>query len=234
LQIAGYTNLVLTQEPGGEKGGIPGGMGTHKGLGFQILYVALSIFNVITMVKSIVQSVAKGALGRIVEALSGPRAWLQAAREFFLEELPAALREISPGTIWRNVKAFFLDARLWASVRQWRNYRSFLFTPRWFGTLEQVGGQSLYTWEHMFLPRMLERDPLLRPFVNSYLNTFLRLPMELNRNMGVLGLNKMVFYYGAARALITSWGVGQWFGNKILEGAAPTPTPPRDVGAASK
>ena len=227
LQILGYTNLDFGSDSGGAKsGGIPGGAGSHKSFLGQVLYAVCAIVNLVMMVKSIIQSVAKGALGRIMSVLSSPRAWLASAERFFLRELPTAVRKIS----WKNtvgtLKALFNETRQWKSVASWRNYKSFLFKPRWFGTLERVGQKSLYTWEHFFPQKLLQTHPRLGWFINSYANTWLRLPLETNSSLGAWGVRKVVFYYGAARAVVKSWQLGWWVGNKAIEEPSPRTAAP--------
>ncbi len=229
LKVAGVTNLSFGDDPGGApSGGIPGGEGTHRSFLGQIAYVALSIVNLITMIKSVVQSVAKGALTRLYRVLTSPRAWITAIEEFRGELAGAWSKFWKSAGGWspkrrmmQILKAVFWDKRTYEAIRDWRNSASFLFKPRLFGTLEKVGTESLYTWEHIIPQSWGRKFTRLNPFINSYLNSFLRIPKTLNSSIGDFTVRKVVFYYGAARALITSWGAGQWLGHKIVDQQAP-------------
>jgi hypothetical protein len=50
-KIAGYANFEFGRRgsPGGGSGGIPGGHGTHGGVGWQLLYLAIGIASVLTL-----------------------------------------------------------------------------------------------------------------------------------------------------------------------------------------
>jgi len=223
LKIAGYTNFEFGQDdPNGQAGGIPGGAGFLKGKAWQFIYLAVSAVSLVLAVKAVIQSVAKGVLGRLFAALRSPRAIL---REFglFLREGGQAWRKfwrpsggVGPGKrMVTFFRAMFLDGRAWKSIREFRR-DSFLFKPRWFGTLERVGQRSLYTWEHI-IPQSVGRNyPRLRPFINSYLNSFLRLPMEFNSALGNRWGPKLQFYVGAVEALGRSWKFGNWIGEKAI------------------
>jgi RHS repeat-associated protein len=235
LKIAGYLNLEFGEgDANGSSGGIPGGQGSHKGNSFwQAAYVLVTIVNTIMMVKSIVQSIAKGALARIWRLISSPRVLI---RDFvaFLGEGAQAWKKffgrgggVGPGKRFATIlKALFYDVRNWGTIRKFRNADSFLFKPRLFGTLERIGNRSLYTWEHIF-PQSIGRSyPRLRPFINSYLNSGLRLPMEFNSALGNRLGPKLSFYYGAGQALVKSWQFGTWFGHKAIDDrTSATPVP---------
>jgi hypothetical protein len=235
LKVAGYTNLEFGQDdPNGQKGGIPGGMGFLKGAFWQGLYLLISAVNLILAVKAVIQSVAKGVLGRLLAVLRSPRALL---REFglFLREGAQAWRGfwrtsggVGPGRrILGFFRTMFWDRRTYETIRNFRR-DSFLFRPRWFGTLERVGQRSLYTWEHIIPQSVGRRFPRLQPFINSYLNSFLRLPMEFNSALGNRWGPKLQFYIGAYEALRRSWKFGNWIGEKAIgdtprESPAPQP-----------
>ncbi|HLY65041.1 MAG TPA: hypothetical protein VKU60_05865, partial [Chloroflexota bacterium] len=174
------------------------------------------------LVKSIIKSIAKGALTRLWRLISSPRA--------LLRDLLALGREAGPA--WRKfwsrrgggagkraldfVKRLFWDRRPWETIRDTRN-KSFLLKPRLFGTLERVGQSSLYTWEHIIPQSLGRRFPRLAPFINSYANNWLRLPMEFNSALGNRLLPKLEFYVGAGSALWRSWQFGTWIGHKTAD-----------------
>jgi RHS repeat-associated protein len=238
LKIAGYTEFEFGQnDPKGQAGGIPGGSGWLKGKIWQFIYLTLSVANLILAVKAVISSVAKGVLGRLLAAVRSPRAIL---REFniFLREGAQAWRKfwrpsggVGPGRRTLTFfKALFWDRRNYEStIRRFRN-GSFLFKPRWFGTLERVGQRSLYTWEHIIPQSVGKQFPRLRPFVNSYLNSFLRLPMEFNSALGNRWGPKLQFYVGAFEALRRSWKFGNWIGDKIV---ADSPREPSSLQPAN-
>jgi hypothetical protein len=233
--IAGKLNFESDENnPNGSEAGIPGATGTHRGgVLFQALYVVVTIICTILMVKTIIKSVAKGALSRLLRTLRSPRAWVRGLKEVVLEGRAAWSKfwtrsgGIGPGKRFlQGFKRFFWDTRKWGSIRAWRNKKSFLWKPRLFGTLERVGNKSLYTWEH-FLPQKLgEICPPLRPLVNSHLNSLLRLPLETNSSLGAFTPQKFLFYRGAWNDVKRSFQLGTWLGNKATEEPAVSPGAP--------
>ena len=130
--------------------------------------------------------------------------------------LATAGRLHTPWTRFKQIlKALVWDTRSYASIRRWRN-QSFLFRPRFLGTLERVGQESLYTWEHIFPQSLGRKFPRLEPFINSYLNSALRLPMRFNSALGDRLLPKVLFYSGAAAGAHKSWQIGTWIGHFLL------------------
>jgi hypothetical protein len=53
--------------------------------------------------------------------------------------------------------------------------------------------------------------------VNSYLNTWLRIPMRTNSWLGNNLARKATFYAGAIEANIRSWRLGQWIGGQAAD-----------------
>jgi RHS repeat-associated protein len=240
LKIAGYANLEFGDgDANGEAGGIPGGQGKFKGAFWQFLYVVVTVIDTIMIVKSIIKSVATGALRRMINALHSPRAWIQAFRAFLTEGGSAWRKQWGSGIraglgqLWRGTKSlvwekgfvrFFRGARAGTvrtiaeeadAIIKARN-KSFWFKPRWYGR----AGDGLYSTEHIIPKSWAANRPWLRPFVQSYANTFLRLPSATNTALGNRVIPKAVFYYGAGRALVRSWQFGWWAGEKILNDAA--------------
>ncbi|MGH7714486.1 MAG: RHS repeat-associated core domain-containing protein, partial [Vulcanimicrobiaceae bacterium] len=229
LKIAGYLNLTFGEDgaPNGGKGGIPGGAGSHSGRFWQWLYIGVTVVETVLMVESIIKSIASGVLrrfARLLEYLASPRQILRDLRAFIGEGASAWTKfwrqsgRYGPGYRFKTIlNALFEDARSYeGTIRGWRN-RSFLFKPRWFGTLERVGGESLYTWEHIIPQSVGERFPRLEKFINSYLNSGLRLPMRFNSALGNRLLPKMRFYIGAILAVRRSWQFGTWIGGSLID-----------------
>jgi RHS repeat-associated protein len=221
LKVAGYLNLTFGEDAGGAAGGIPGGMGSLRGRFWQYLYIGLTAIETILIIHSLVKSIAAGGLRRLARLLS-PRRLL---RDFaaFLREGGAAWRvfwrRIGSHTPWTRfkqiLKALVWDTRSYKSIRRWRN-QSFLFRPRFLGTLERVGQRSLYTWEHIIPQSLGRKFPWLRPFINSYLNSALRLPWTFNSALQDRLLPKLLFYSGAAAGAHKAWQIGTWIGHFVL------------------
>jgi RHS repeat-associated protein len=233
LKVAGALNLEFgDDDPNGAVGGIPGGRGWLKGKFWQYLYIAVTVIDTIFLVKSIIKSIAKGALSRLWRLIRSPRAILRDVLALG-REIGGAWRTffrrsggIGPGKrAWQFVTRFFWDARKWKSIQSARN-GSTLLKPRLFGTLERVGKKSLYTWEHIIPQSVGRKFPRLAPFINSYANTFLRLPMEFNSALGNRVWPKLQFYIGAGSALRRSWQLGTWMGEKAIEDDSHATKPP--------
>ena len=227
LKVLGYANLEFGGgDKNGGSGGIPGGRGSHSGLFWQILYAAITIVDVILIVKSVIQSVAKGLLSRLWRLVRSPRALLRGLGAF-MGETAGAWRKLwsraggGPGKrIWKFVvRLFKYESRAadpFKVIRAARN-KSFWLKPRWFGTLERVGEESLYTWEHIIPQSVGRRFPRLMPFINSYANSWLRLPLRFNSALGDRLAPKLLFYLGAEEAVRRSGQFGVWFGHNILD-----------------
>jgi RHS repeat-associated protein len=232
---AGYANLVFGEpEEGGESGGIPGGLGLLNlhGSAIQILYIGNTIVSTLLMVSAVVKSVSMAALrqglGRLAAAIRAPGAALRAlassARAFWDETVQAlgwlqrwvqrgrwgeffrAGRWAGPG---QSLRILFNDLRGWASIQRWRDHVSFLLKPRWFGKGPH------YNWEHIFPQSLAADNPFIRGFVNSYFNSFLRLPATLNSALGNRLVPKLQFYLGAFEAVTRSWCFGWWTGKQV-------------------
>ena len=218
LKVAGYLNLTFGEEAGGGAGGIPGGMGSHGGRFWQYLYIGVTAIETVLMVHSLVKSIAAGGLRRLARLLS-PRRLLRDFTEF-LREGAAAWRVFwrrsgrhTPWTRFKQIlKALVWDTRSSTSIRRWRN-ESFLFRPRFLGTLERTGKRSLYTWEHIVPQIVGEKLPWLKPFINSYLNSGLRLAWTFNSSLQDRLRPKVLFYLGAAAGAHISWQIGTWIGH---------------------
>lgn len=227
MKVLGYLNLEFgdKDQTGGSEGGIPGGRGKHGGLLAQILYAIVTVVDVVLIVKSIVQSVAKGLLSRLWRLVTSPRALLRSFGAFMGETAGAWRRLWSragggPGKrVWTFiVRLFKYESRAadpWKVIRAARN-KSFWLKPRWFGTLERVGEESLYTWEHIIPQSVGRRFPRLMPYINSYANTWLRLPMRFNSELGDRLVPKLLFYLGAEEAVRRSGQFGVWLGHQLV------------------
>jgi RHS repeat-associated protein len=234
---AGVLNGIFdAPKEGGESGGVPGGLGLFnvKGSAIQVLYIGATIISTVFMIQSIVKSVSLAALrqglGRLAGAIRAPvaalRGLLSSARVFGEEAVQAlgwARSWIARGQ-WseffrigrwggpgQSLRVLFHDVRAWASIQRWRDHISFLFRPRWFGK------SPFYNWEHIFPQSLAQRFPQLEGFLNSYFNSFLRLPTELNSSLGNRLIPKLQFYMGAFEALTRSWRLGWWTGQQILD-----------------
>jgi len=233
MMVMGWLNGVFDQnDPNGTDAGIPGGQGTHRaGVVFQALYAVITIICTILIVKAIIKSVAKGAISRLIRTLRSPRALLRALKEFWREGRIAwrkfwSKRGGGPGKKFIGIiKALVWDTREWESIRRWRN-KSFLFKPRIFGTLERVGKTSLYSWEHMLPQVWGRRFPKIQPLINSYLNSFLRLPSITNSSLGAISPQKILYYREIWGAVKYSFQFGTWLGHKATEEPAVSPGAP--------
>ncbi len=224
---AGYLNFVFEEGEDGVRGGIPGGLGLLglSGKFFQVLYIITTVVSTFFMVKTIIQSVSGAALRAglrsLLNLLRNPgqifRGLWNAGRGF-IDEAAGALRWLRQswrgrtGNVrwWHTISRIFRDARQWASAQSWRN-GSFWFRPRWFGQ------SPFYNWEHTVTQAFGRRFPGLQPYINSYLNTFLRLPVGTNSWLGNNLARKAMFYAGAIEANIRSWRLGQWIGGQAAE-----------------
>jgi hypothetical protein len=185
-----------------------------------MVYTAISTA---LMVHSIVKSVSvaglRSLLTRVLSAIRSPRAALKglsAGLRAFGADASAAFGRFlrRPGAVLRTkLRRFFWPRAQWPSIRAARA-RSLL--GRW----RPFGQNPFYNWEHI-VPQMLgERFPALRPFINSFMNTFLRLPMEFNSALGARLVPKLIFYHGAFEALKMSWRLGKWVGTAAVQSEA--------------
>jgi RHS repeat-associated protein len=224
LRILGYLNLEFggDKDPG-QAGGVPGGKGKHGGLFAQIVYGIVTIINTINMIRSIVKSVARGVLARLLNLVRSPRALLRGLTNFLKTELPAAWKKLwsnrGDKPFMRTVKfvaRLFWDARR-GSLGSLRN-KTFWLKPRLFGGLERVGGSALYDWEHIVAKDWVQKNfPRLMPLANSYLNSWLRLPASFNRSIQNFVIPKLIFYAGVERAVRLSAMLGWSIGEKVNE-----------------
>lgn len=210
---AGYANLEFGgEERKGERHGLPGGGGTtNLGRPGQVAYILATIVSTFAMVKSILQSTARGALRRFVASLRSFRSRPLAVIKAWFPGTRAFLRTFGMRP-WRVL----WDRRVWHRIR----------ADRAVPLLGQ-GANTLYTWEHTFTQNLGRRFPRIRPFINSYLNTILVIPREFNSSLGERVIPKLLFNYGVGVALARSLRLGFWIGSQTTAppNRPPMPTP---------
>ncbi len=242
--VAGKVNLVFDQGEGRERGGLPGSLGLlgWKGPLIQSLYLVYTAVSTFLMVQSIVKSVSTGALrqglSRLLNAIRSPGATLKGLWTAGGALIKDTISVLSRRWDWvkkgqwarllRNggkygpgdfARMLFKDVREWPSIQHWRDHVSVLFRQRLFGkgpfyNIEHIIPQSVYEkagWEWT------------KPFINSYANTFLRLPAEFNSSLGNRLIPKLTFYVGALEANIRALRFGERVGDEIVDSALATP-----------
>lgn len=166
-QVAGYWNLEFGESEGGESGGIPGGMGSHRGAGLQALYVGLVVVDIVLTFIS---------LGGFAGIKAGLKALLAAGRRL-LTRAATAVGALFTRQFWRialtRLGRFFFDPRTFRTVSReyWRRFgpasgrslHHWLIPQRWTrglqGVLPQrwgriVQGISNGGWNLLELPRV--------------------------------------------------------------------------------
>lgn len=240
--VSATLNFVSDRPQGGDPDGIRGSMGLlgWRGPAVQLAYIAYTVVNTILMVRSIVRSISwaslRRAFGCLWQASRNPRAALAAlwgGLGGFGAEVRGALAwlRMSHNNQTRNVKWYttiarlFRDSRTWKTIANWRNTESFWYRSRGFAQ-----DAFDYTWEHIFPQSLAQHRPWLRPWLNGYWNTWLRIPRSLNSHLGDNFAHKLVFYYGAALANVRAWQLGTWIGTQAMQppqSQAPTRQPER-------
>jgi hypothetical protein len=239
IRFFGWLNLEFSNGGGehGEHGGVPGGIGLLglTGAAFQAVYMLATVISTVLMVQSILKSVSfpalRQGLARIQAALRAPgsivRALVTGTRQFISETKAAltsyfrsfstkGLRELlfqesGPGrrpglyTILRRL--WDAGDKSWDAIRKFRN-SSWWYRIRGFGSLSDG-----YTWEHI-LPQKWKTFPL--SIMNSYANTFLLVPGQLNSWMGANLARKLEFLSGAAKAVYMSLQAGWEVGHEAI------------------
>jgi RHS repeat-associated protein len=236
--IAATFNFVFDRPRGGDPGGIRGSSGLlgWRGPALQIAYIAYTIVNTILMVRSIVMSISWASVRRtaagLLQAIRNPRAALAAVWggiRSFRSEIAGAFRWLgrslnnqTGGVKWyTTIGRLFKDRRAWATIANWRNTQSLWFRSR------VVAQNALdYTWEHIIPQSLAKRWPGLRPWLNGYWNTWLRLPRATNSHLGDSLVRKAVFYYGAVVANVRVWRLGTWIGTQALQPQQPQQSQP--------
>lgn len=115
----------------------------------------------------------------------------------------------------------FKDIREWASIQRFRDHapEGWPFRQRLFGK------GPFYNIEHIIPQSVYERAgwEWTKPFINSYANTFLRLPSGFNSSLQNRVIPKLAFYVGALEANIRAARVGLHVGDEITDSALATP-----------
>lgn len=230
VSAIGYLNLEFDKAKEGKSGGVPGGQGTIQSTLGQALYVIGTIGSTLLSIWSVIKSVSIQGVSRLFQAMRNPigtiRAIGGAVRQFVSETISAIskygwddltsltklFQESGPGrkpgiaTIFRRL----IDAgqKSWDAIRNFRN-NSWWYRVRAFG-------KSIddYTWEH-FVPQSWEKYGISRRFINSYANSFLRIPRDLNSWIGNDVYRKFLFWYGAGRATYLSGKAGVEVGEEM-------------------
>ena len=114
----------------------------------------------------------------------------------------------------------FKGKERWNTEQQFRDGASWLFKQRWFGKLPWYNAEHLATQSGA-------ANAAAAAVRNGYWNTFLRLPSAFNSSLQNRILPRVIFYSGAAAALIKSAFAGLWGGQAIVDRAVgPTPATP--------
>jgi hypothetical protein len=243
---------VFEENPEGESGGIPGALGLFnlKGAAVQVLYIIATIISTITMVTSIIRSVATASIRAIIPAIlktlrhpiTALKGLLGTARGFAGEVVEGLAGTAKWLYRWgrsavrrRSLRGFFssrgnlrgpgqgLKEFFW-DKRGWDSIRDFRNKSFW---LKQrlFGTSSAYNVEHIITQHFGNTRTFWQPLVNSGINTWLRIPGSLNSSLGNRIGSKLYFYSGALTAWYRSFEGGWSIGKSLTTEPAPDALP---------